>query len=294
MDGVAGWAGWRWLLLLEGVPPLGVALWILAALPPSPAAAKFLTPDERATLAADVAAARGGGRGAAAASPPPAAALVATLRNWRLVVVGAVEMVSSSGRFAAMFFTPLIIDEILGDAHRDRGAPKPAKNVALAALLSAIPFGLAAAASVVNAAAAKRAAAARGTSRKWFIVWPTAVCAAGLWAFGPLVARAASPAAAAAAFVAVVAGLLGFSAYGVIMSVPSSLTPHDALSSALAYGLFTALAMAGGLIGPALLGATTQATGGSYTLGGGVLGCFSAGAGLFFALWYGWVVPGGK
>ena len=114
--------------------------------------------------------------------------------------------------------------------------------------------------------------------------------------FGPLVTRAGqgSKAAAAGAFSMVVAGLLGFAGYGVTMSLPSTLAGASAASSTLTVALFTGLAMLGGLVGPAVLGATTERAGGSYTKGGLVLGSLSALAGVVYMLCFQWLVPGGK
>lgn len=112
-------------------------------------------------------------------------ALWATLLNWRLWSVAALEMVGSSGRFGVQFFTPLIIERLL-ERTREGGAAaeRTAASVAASAALSAIPFGLAAVGAVVNAAVSKRV-----NHRKWFIVWPGIVCAAGLAVLGPLISK---------------------------------------------------------------------------------------------------------
>jgi ACS family tartrate transporter-like MFS transporter len=47
MQGKAGLAGWQWLFLLEGLPPVLLSLIFLLYLPDSPAKAKWLTDDER-------------------------------------------------------------------------------------------------------------------------------------------------------------------------------------------------------------------------------------------------------
>lgn len=50
MDGVAGLRGWRWIIILEGIPTfiLGIATWFWLA--DSPETAHYLTPDERALI----------------------------------------------------------------------------------------------------------------------------------------------------------------------------------------------------------------------------------------------------
>jgi sugar phosphate permease len=52
LDGVAGQSGWRWIMILEGVPTfvLGIATWFI--LPDSPESAYFLNDQERAFAAA--------------------------------------------------------------------------------------------------------------------------------------------------------------------------------------------------------------------------------------------------
>ena len=47
LQGKAGLAGWQWLFLLEGLPPVLLSLVFLLYLPDSPAKAKWLTKDER-------------------------------------------------------------------------------------------------------------------------------------------------------------------------------------------------------------------------------------------------------
>jgi len=50
LDGAAGWSGWRWIILINGIPTVLTALVIPFVLPNSPETAKFLTPEERRQL----------------------------------------------------------------------------------------------------------------------------------------------------------------------------------------------------------------------------------------------------
>jgi ACS family tartrate transporter-like MFS transporter len=56
MDGVAGFHGWQWLFLVEGLPTLLCAVAILRILPDRPSQAPWLTGEERAVIAARLAA----------------------------------------------------------------------------------------------------------------------------------------------------------------------------------------------------------------------------------------------
>src|SRR5262249_9720118 len=42
-----GWSGWRWLLILEGVPAIVAGVWTIFYLPDRPKDAKWLTDEER-------------------------------------------------------------------------------------------------------------------------------------------------------------------------------------------------------------------------------------------------------
>ena len=67
MDGASGMRGWQWLFMLEGIPSVVMGLVILAFLADHPRTAKWLEPDERELVLAQIAA-RGGKQRRAAAS----------------------------------------------------------------------------------------------------------------------------------------------------------------------------------------------------------------------------------
>lgn len=52
MQGISGLNGWRWIMIIEGLPTfvLGIATWFL--LPNDPASAPFLTDDEKKVMIA--------------------------------------------------------------------------------------------------------------------------------------------------------------------------------------------------------------------------------------------------
>ena len=86
---------------------------------------------------------------------------------------------------------------------------------------------------------------------------------------------------------------MGFAGYGVVMSLPSTLVGSSRTESALGYALFTMLAMMGGFVGPSVLGALTQASGGDYSLGAWVLAAMALASTLVYAVFFMWLVPGG-
>jgi hypothetical protein len=146
------------------------------------------------------------------------------------------------------------------------------------AALTAIPFGLAAASTVVNAHHSRRTG-----ERRWHVVWPVAACAAGLAALG-----AALPRSAPAAMAALSLGLLVYAATGVVATYPASILTGDA--AALGYALANAVGNAGGLAGPALFGALRDATGG-YGAPCAALAAVAAVAAGLYAVTLPWLAP---
>jgi MFS family permease len=55
MDGIAGYAGWRWIFILEGIFTVIVAIAAYWIVPDWPETAKFLKPEERELLIARLA-----------------------------------------------------------------------------------------------------------------------------------------------------------------------------------------------------------------------------------------------
>jgi MFS family permease len=50
LDGKGGWAGWRWLFLVEGIPSVATGIAMLYVLPKDFSAAKFLGAQDKAWL----------------------------------------------------------------------------------------------------------------------------------------------------------------------------------------------------------------------------------------------------
>jgi len=56
MDGIVGLHGWQWLFLLEGIPSVVLAVTVLIWLPNGPEDARWMSPDEKAVIRAQLAA----------------------------------------------------------------------------------------------------------------------------------------------------------------------------------------------------------------------------------------------
>ncbi|MEV5544130.1 MFS transporter [Saccharopolyspora shandongensis] len=106
--GVAGLADWQWLFLIEGIPPILLALAVLRWLVDEPGQAKWLTPAQRAAVRADLEADQqckgeqtGHGRGG----------LLIALRDKKVWVLGLCACGAYTLANAVSFWTPRIISE---------------------------------------------------------------------------------------------------------------------------------------------------------------------------------------
>lgn len=279
LDGLAGLAGWQIIFLFEAAPTLVVALWAHRSLPRSPATA--LPPDARTWL---VARQRAGIGGTTSANRDDR---WAALRQPRLWALGCLEAVVSVAKFALLFFTPLLVDAVLtGAAVRHAGVghapPLPAHRAAAVAALTAIPFGLAAAATIANAAHAKRT-----RERRWHVVWPIAACAAGLGGLAFTLPRSAP-----GALASLTVGAQVYVASGVVSSYPASMLGPGGAAAPVGYAFANALAAAGGVAGPAAFGALRDVSGG-YTLPCAVMAGVAACAAAAYAIVLPWLDEGG-
>ena len=119
LSGVGGLAGWQWLFLVEGLPSVLVGCFVLHYLDSSIDEAQWLTDDEKALLAANIAAED-------AAKPHARAAdAFGDGRVWVLCLVYFCLMV---GLYAVTFWLPTLVTTLVGKAYLKVG------------LLSAVPY----------------------------------------------------------------------------------------------------------------------------------------------------------
>jgi D-galactonate transporter len=153
-DGVNGWHGWQWLLLLEGIPSVIVGLVVLAMLDDRIAKAKWLTQDERDLLTRNIAADN------VEKEDAPIGKILSSPKVWLMSLI---YFSFVMGLYGVSFWLPTIIKSMgVSDALH-------------VGLLSAIPYG----AAVIGMLVAARSADRTG-ERRWHIAIPAFIGAIGL------------------------------------------------------------------------------------------------------------------
>ena len=102
--GVLGLQGWQWLFLLEGIPSIILGVAAFAWLSDRPSDAKWLTAEEKAVIADDLA------REQSLKVQPSHGAVLQTLRDPRVYVLGLVGCGTYTLANAVSFWSPLIIN----------------------------------------------------------------------------------------------------------------------------------------------------------------------------------------
>ncbi|MFI6031670.1 MFS transporter [Amycolatopsis magusensis] len=113
--GVGGLADWQWLFLIEGVPPILLAVLVVFFLADEPEQAKWLTPAQKAAVRADLEADR---RGKGDATDPGEAhgGLLLALRDTKVWILGLCACGAYTLANAVSYWTPRIIaDAGVGD-----------------------------------------------------------------------------------------------------------------------------------------------------------------------------------
>lgn len=237
LDGVVGLQGWQWLFIGQGLPAVAVGLWVLCALPGSPAEADWLPTDEREALEREL----------AAESTAREARQTFTLRDAltdrRILRCGVVAFAINFASYGAIFWAADIIERV-GDV----------EGIELG-LLAAIPMTLGSTGLIVIGRLSDRS----GDRRRWVVVGML-LGAAGLAGTALLPAEAGIVTLGVCAF-----GLLG--AVPALWAIPISLLTGRAMAGGLA--LVGTIGVSGGIFGPVAVGAAKDA--GSLEAGLGVL-----------------------
>jgi ACS family tartrate transporter-like MFS transporter len=231
-----GYSGWRWLLILEGVPAVIAGIAALYYLTDRPSDAGWLTPDERSWITGELA------REAQAKSGSQPG-IWKILRDRNVLLLTAVYFLGACSQYGFSFFLPKMIQKVSGFSSFQ------------VAMIAAVPF-----LASWPAMLALGWSSDRTGERRWHTAAAYVVLAAGLvggvWA-GENVAL----------------GLVMFSLAGI--GISARLPAFWALPAALlggapaaaSIGAINCIGNLGGLVGPYVLGALSDASGGSYTAG---------------------------
>ena len=235
--GAHGLQGWQWLFLLEGLPSVVLGLLAFRYLDNSVAEARWLTPDERAVLTANIA------KEAAEKSTTDA---MHALRDGRVWLLALIYFCLASGLYGVNFWLPTIV--------KGMGIT----DLEQIGLVSAVPW-LAAAFAMVAVA---RSADLR-RERRYHVAVPALLGAVGLAAAVPL---AGPPAAAIAALALGTCGLL--SSIPLCWSLATAFLGGAGAASGIA--LINSFGNLSGFAAPYLMGFIRERTGSTdlamYTL----------------------------
>lgn len=223
LDGVFGIAGWRWILLLQGLPPICLGLFALKWLPEKPESAPLLTKDQRAWLASELAA------GEMEQADRGFSNFRQALRAPIIWIFGLIYFLLGVGFFSVMIWLPLVIKQISG------------LTPTQVSFVSAIPFLCAAACMMLYGRHSDRT-----EERQWHLVLAFLVGFVGL-------TISAWSTDATWSFAAICVAAIGlWSATGVFWPMPTALLSGEAAAGGLA--LINSVGILGGFVGPYLVG----------------------------------------
>ncbi|KAF9732185.1 transporter C1002.16c-like protein 8 [Paraphaeosphaeria minitans] len=111
LDGARGWSGWRWIIMINGVPTVLTAVVVPFVLPNSPETAKFLTEEDRANLVRLREAEVGQTRNAQVLTRED---VIAGAKDWKTYAFAIGQFTGLTMLYSFSVFLPTIIDGIGG------------------------------------------------------------------------------------------------------------------------------------------------------------------------------------
>ena len=225
-----GLSGWRWLLILEGLPAVILGVMTLYYLTDHPRQARWLPADERDWLAGELELER--------TSERAHTAVWTALRNRNVLLLCAIYFFGLINNYGLSLWLPKIVQRI------------SALDVSQVSLICAIPYF----ASVPIMLWAGRLTDRSG-ERKWHTAIPRLVAAGAL---GAAAFAADSVILSVAAFSVAIVGL--YSAHPAFWPLPTMLLGRTAAAASI--GLINSFGNLGGFVGPYAIGLSSSASGG--------------------------------
>ena len=235
-DGASGWAGWRWLFVLEAAPSLVLGALVLWWLPDGPRDARWLSDVERTQVLAHVAAdATPSGPSAGARAAHSVRAAFTDGRVWALSLA---YLTGTLALYGVNFWMPTIVQEL--------GIARTA--YLRVGLVTMIPWGIA---GVVMVLVGRRSD--RTGDRRTYVAGALLVTAAGLAA---LAFTGTAPAPSLVALTLITCGVLSFLA--TFWAVPAAFLRASAAAAGIAW--INSIGNLGGHFGPDLIGRIRTST----------------------------------
>lgn len=234
MQGIRGLAGWQWLFLLEGVPAVVAGFLVLRYLPDGPADARWLPPEGKKWLLAELTAER------AHADQRHGFSLAQALTNRTVWQLTTIYFLGSTSIYAYSFFSPQLIKGLLGGGNSAAGL--------ISALISFVTAGV----MLLNAGHADR------HGNPYFHVFLPGVISGLGWLLGAWL-QAPLPA-------LLVLGLIPWTlaSNGPFWTLPASFLTGRTAAGGFAF--INTIGALGGFVGPNLLGLSKD-TFGDYRAG---------------------------
>jgi D-galactonate transporter len=234
MGGRGGLANWQWLFVLEGIPSIVVGLLALLIVVDKPAAASWLTEDEKRLVLADLEADH-------RQAGPREHGFGQALKLPQVWLLSAIHFCAISSNVTIGFWVPSIIQGL------------GVKNVLTIGMLSTVPYIGALIGMVLVSRHSDRT-----LERRYHAALPCLACALGLIGIGMF---ANTPAVAFAALVVAVAGSLSYNA--AFWTIPSLLLGGTAAAGCIA--LINSVGSLSGWVGPSIVGGLEDLTGKTST-----------------------------
>lgn len=240
-EGLNGWAGWRWLFVLESAPSLVMGIVVIALLPDRPGTAPWLSPEERQLVSRRLAADEPHVSTPAHGPRAVRDGLRAAFLNWTVWALAFVYFTSAVALYGVNFWMPTIIQEL--------GLARTA--YLQIGLLSMIPWGVAGVTMLWWGHRSDRTG-----ERRWHVVGALAVTSAGL---ALLAGTGTHIGGSLIALSLVAAGVL--SAMSTFWSICTGFLRGTAAAAGIAW--INSVGNLGGHFGPDLIGRVRMATGSS-------------------------------